>query len=68
MPIIVTTAWYPYIRRIELGKKVIEVVKKFPPDESISIALGTAVSRDKHGIKILVMNEVMGGSEPRSSP
>ena len=61
MPIIIVTAWYPYKRRMEVGKKVIEAVNKFPPDESISKGLGTAVMRDKHGIKIIAMSEVMPG-------
>ena len=61
IPILVVTAWYPYKRRIEVGKKAIEAVSKFPPDESVSKALGTAVLRDKHGIKIITMNEVMEG-------
>jgi len=61
MPILIVTAWYPYKRRMEVGKKAIEAVNKFPPDESIMKALGTAVLRDKHGIKVITMNEVMQG-------
>ncbi|MFX0155543.1 MAG: hypothetical protein ACFE9Q_13560 [Candidatus Hodarchaeota archaeon] len=61
MPIIIVTAWYPYKRRMEVGKKVIEAVKKFPPDDSRAKALGTAVMRDKHGIKVITMSEVMQG-------
>ncbi|MHA2009522.1 MAG: hypothetical protein ACXABO_20635 [Promethearchaeota archaeon] len=61
MPIIIATAYYPYKLRMEVGKKAIEAVSKFPPDESISKILGTAVMRDKHGIKIITMSEVMQG-------
>lgn len=61
MPILITTAWYPYSKRMEVGKKAIEAVKKFPGDESISKNLGTAITRDKHGIKIVVLSEVMEG-------
>ena len=61
MPILLVTAWYPYKRRIEVGKKAIEAVKKFPPDETIVKGLGTAVLRDKHGIKVITMSEVMQG-------
>ncbi|GAH00870.1 unnamed protein product [marine sediment metagenome] len=61
MPIIIVTAWYPYKRRMEVGKKAIEAVNKFPPDESTAKALGTAVLRDKHGIKVITMSEVMQG-------
>ena len=61
MPIIIATAWYPYSQRMEVGKKAIEAVKKFPPDESISKALATATLRDKHGIKVIEMSEVMEG-------
>jgi hypothetical protein len=46
---------------MEVGKKAIEAVKKFPPDESIAKGLATAVLRDKHGIKIIAMSEVMPG-------
>ena len=61
MPILLVTAWYPYKRRMEVGKKAIEAVKKFPPDETIVKGLGTAVLRDKHGIKVITMSEVMQG-------
>ena len=61
MPIILVTAWYPYKRRMQVGKKAIEAVKKFPPDETIVKGLGTAIFRDKHGIKVIMMNEVMKG-------
>jgi len=66
MPILLVTAWYPYKLRMEVGKKAIEAVNKFPPDESISKTLGTAVMRDKHGIKIIQMNEVMPGKLPEA--
>ncbi|MFX1326065.1 MAG: hypothetical protein ACFE8N_14030 [Promethearchaeota archaeon] len=61
MPIIIVTAWYPYKRRMEVGKKAIEAAQKFPPDESVLKGLGTAVLRDKHGIKIITMGEVVPG-------
>lgn len=61
MPIIMTTAWYPYSQRFEVGKKAIEAAQKFPPDETIMKNLATGVMRDKPGVKIVIMNEVMEG-------
>ncbi|MHA2289941.1 MAG: hypothetical protein ACXABG_14245 [Promethearchaeota archaeon] len=61
MPMLVVTAWYPYKRRMEVGKKAIEAIKKFPPNETIVKGLGTAIMRDKHGIKVITVSEVMQG-------
>ena len=61
MPIIMTTVWYPMTQRFEFGKKAIEAAKKFPPDESIAKNLGSGIMRDKRGVKIVVLNEVMEG-------
>ena len=56
-----TTTWYPMTQRMEVAKIIIESVKKFPPDETIVKPLGTGVTRDKHGIKLVLMSEVMEG-------
>ena len=61
MPIIMTTAWYPYSQRIKMAKKAIEAAKKFPPDETVQKGLAMGYMRDKAGIKVVIMNEVMEG-------
>ena len=61
MPIIMATVWYPYSQRIKMAKTMIEAVKKFPPDETVQKNLAMAFMRDKGGIKVVIMNEVMEG-------
>ena len=61
MPIIMTTAWFPNSQRIEVAKKAIEAARKFPADETIIKNLAIGYMRDKHGIKSIIMNEVMEG-------
>ena len=56
-----TTAWYPYSQRIKAAKTMIEAVKKFPADETVQKNLAMGYMRDKAGIKVVVMNEVMEG-------
>ena len=61
MAIIMLTAWYPMLKRMEAAKIAIEVAKKFPPDETIGKNLATGFMRDKHGVKVVIMSEVMEG-------
>jgi len=61
MPIIMTTSWYPMTQRMEVVKVAIEAAKKIPADETILKNLGTGVMRDKNGVKVVIMNEVMEG-------
>ena len=61
MPIIMTTVWYPMTQRMETAKIAIEAAKKFPPDETIAKNLATGFMRDKHGVKVVIMSEVMEG-------
>lgn len=61
MGIIMTTTWFPYSQRKEVAKAAIEVAKKFPPDETILKNLAMGYMRDKGGIKVVIMNEVMEG-------
>jgi len=61
MAIIMLTAWYPLFKRMEVAKAAIEIAKKFPPDETIAKNLATGFMRDKNGIKVVIMNEVMEG-------
>ncbi|MFX0043956.1 MAG: hypothetical protein ACFE8L_13670 [Candidatus Hodarchaeota archaeon] len=55
------TVWYPYNQRIKMAKTAIEAAKKFPPDETVQKNLATGYMRDKAGIKVVIMNEVMEG-------
>ena len=66
MPIIMTTLWYPMTQNMEMAKTAIEGAKKFPPDETIAKNLATAFTRDEHGVKVVVMTEVMEGKLPEA--
>ena len=60
---IMATAWWPPnpTKGAELAKKAYEAAKKFPPDETILKNLAMGYMRDKGGIKVVIMNEVMEG-------
>jgi hypothetical protein len=62
MPYIVTTAWYPSDRVTEVVKTYFEVLKKYPPDDSLGEAVvPAAVTTTKRGIKTLGITEVKEG-------
>jgi len=59
MVYIITTAWYPSHKGVELGKKYLEVLKKYPLSKSPGkLIIPVAVSSDKNGIKVISITEV----------
>ena len=59
MPYIITRCWYPLHKAGEPGKKYLEVMKKYPPDESIAKPIvPVAVTSTKDGIETLSISEV----------
>ncbi len=59
MVYIVVTAWYPTYLGVEVGKKYIEVLKKYPPSKAPGKdIIPVAVSSNKNGIKVMSVTEV----------
>jgi hypothetical protein len=59
MPYIITRIWYPPGKADEVGKKYLEVLKKYPPDESLEkVIVPAAVSATKDGLEALIIAEV----------
>lgn len=62
MVIVMSTSYFPADKSEEVGKKYIEVTKKFPPDRSISkpiLRVGVRVTTD--GMKVISISEVKEG-------
>ncbi len=62
MVIVMSTAYFPTDKSEEVGKKYIEVTKKFPPDRSISktiLRVGVRVTTD--GMKVISVHDVKEG-------
>lgn len=59
MPYIVTHCWYPVHKADEAGKKYMEVMQKYPPDESLGKEIvPVAVTSCKDGLETLTIMEV----------
>ena len=63
MVIIVVESLFPHGKSSEAGKKWLEVVKKFPPDRTVSKQLMVAIRASKKGIISLGAWEVKDGKE-----
>ncbi|MFX0134851.1 MAG: hypothetical protein ACFFDN_14515 [Candidatus Hodarchaeota archaeon] len=61
MVLIVTTVLYPPGKAKDVGKKYIEVLKKFPPDRSIAKTVLVAARSTKDGIKVIGISDVKKG-------
>jgi len=62
MVLIMVTSWYPPSKAIEVGKKFIEVMQKFPENPSIAEPLVTVgVSSGKDGIEAISISNVKKG-------
>lgn len=55
------TVWVPPEKGRALGKAVLDGVKKFPGDESISKLIIQAVTTDDYGIRAFSISEVLKG-------
>ena len=59
MPYIVTRSWYPPHKLDEVVKKYLEVIEKYPPDETLGkqiVPAATTVSKD--GLETFMVTEV----------
>lgn len=62
MGYIFSTVWFPPSKGEEVGKKFLEVAKRFPPDKSLGkTVFPGALMRTKSGIKSISMFEVKEG-------
>jgi len=59
MPYLITQTWFPLSKADEVGKKYLEVLEKFPPDESLGKDLiPSAVTSDQNGLTSVSILEV----------
>ena len=59
MPYIIVRVWYPPDMADEVGKKYLEVLEKYPPDESLAKTIvPVAVSSNNSGLEALIISEV----------
>lgn len=62
MVYLLMTVWFPPHKGEEVGKKFLELIKKFPPDKSLGkVVLDGALMRTKYGIKAITISEVKEG-------
>ena len=60
MPYIITKTWYPPSKTDEVAKRYLEVMKKYPPDESLSKhVVPAAVRSTKDGMETMVISEAV---------
>ena len=58
MPYVMTRCWYPNHIADEVARKYLEVMQKYPPDESIAKpVIPAAVTATKEGIEVLSVDE-----------
>ncbi len=62
MVVVMSTSYFPAAKSAEVGKKYLEILKKYPPDRSISkIILRVAVRVTPDGMKAFSISEVKEG-------
>ena len=62
MGYMVVTIWFPPHKGAEVGKKAIEIMKKFPEDKSIGkTILNGALMRTELGIKGITITDIKDG-------
>ncbi|MBY8981247.1 MAG: hypothetical protein KGD72_12720 [Candidatus Lokiarchaeota archaeon] len=62
MVYLLATVWFPPHKGEEVGKKFLEITKKFPEDRSLGKSvLDGALMRTKYGIKAITISEVKEG-------
>ena len=62
MVVVMSTSYFPAAKSAEVGKKYLEVLKKYPPDRSISkVILRVAVRVTPDGMKAFSISEVKEG-------
>lgn len=63
MVIIILESWFPHGKSEAVGKKFIEVVKKLPPDRTISKEVLIAIDATVKGMHTIGAYEVKDGKE-----
>ena len=59
MPYIISHCWFSPSKSEEVGKKYLEVLKKYPPDQSLEkVVVPAAVGATKDGLETLIIAEV----------
>jgi hypothetical protein len=59
MPYVITRCWYPHHIADDVAKKYLEVIQKYPPDESIAKpVIPAAITSTREGIEVLSVDEV----------
>ena len=59
MPYIITHCWYPLNKADEVAKRYLEVLEKYPPDESLAKQVVPAsVSSNQEGLETLAIVDV----------
>lgn len=62
MVYLLATVWFPPHKGEEVGKKFLEIAKKFPEDRSLGkLVLDGALMRTKYGIKAITISKVKEG-------
>ncbi len=62
MVYLLATVWFPPHKGAEVGKKFLEVAKKFPEDKSLGkLVLDGALMRTRYGIKAITISKVKEG-------
>ena len=62
MVVVVSTSYFPVAKSAEVGKKYLEVLKKYPPDRTLSkVILPVAVRVTPDGMKAFSISEVKDG-------
>ena len=62
MPYIFTTSLYPSDKAVEVAKRYLEAITKYPPDSSLGTqVVPTAVTTTLQGIKVIGITEVKKG-------
>ena len=62
MPYILSTSLYPSHKAIEVAKKYLEALKKYPPDETLANeVVPAAVKTTRQGIEVISIAEVKEG-------
>lgn len=62
MVVVMSTSYFPTAKSAEVGKKYLEVLKKYPPDRTLSkVILPVAVRVTPDGMKAFTISEVKDG-------
>ena len=61
MVLIMVTSWFPHDKANDVGKKYVELAKKYPPTPELGETLATAIKVSKEGIKSIGIAQVVKG-------